>query len=116
MLITQKTLARAFRVPVPRVTWIKIVLRAEEAYGFAGDESSLTRAILRGKIASLYRYASELREHALEQYADEDNDARGTVDPQPAPEFGGGDAIAEESGEEDCGVPGSINNDTSVVV
>lgn len=52
-------------LPVPRTTWLQVVLRADAAYGFDGDSEPLTAAILRGKMASLYEYSLSLRKDAV---------------------------------------------------
>ncbi|KAJ7812309.1 hypothetical protein B0H14DRAFT_3478936 [Mycena olivaceomarginata] len=38
LLILHRGLASAFRVPAPRVAWLLSVMRADQLYGFSGDE------------------------------------------------------------------------------
>jgi hypothetical protein len=42
-------------------------MRADSVYGFDGDNNPLLRAILRGKLASLYHYADTLRQGAVDR-------------------------------------------------
>lgn len=64
MIIEYRELAQAHRVPVPRVAFLREIMRAESVYGFQGDDDMLLRAILRGKLASLHKYSDKLRQRA----------------------------------------------------
>jgi len=72
MVLRHEELAAARRVPAPRVLWLQLILRADSVYGFEGDENWLIRDVLRGKLASLYQYSAELREHALDRIMEGD--------------------------------------------
>ncbi|KAJ6448184.1 hypothetical protein C8R47DRAFT_1213202 [Mycena vitilis] len=67
LIIQHKALARDRRFPAPRVSWMQIVMRADAAYGFEGDEDAITRTILKGKLASVFRYADMLCHRAYER-------------------------------------------------
>lgn len=67
MVIEYRELAEGHRIPVPRVSFLREVMRAESVYGFQGDEDMVLRSILRGKLASLHRYSDKLRERAYNQ-------------------------------------------------
>lgn len=67
MVVRYKALAAARRVPVPRVTWLKIVMDASQVYGFDGDEDPIRKAILYGKLASLFRYSKDLRQNVVDR-------------------------------------------------
>ncbi|KAJ7601448.1 hypothetical protein DFH06DRAFT_1352834 [Mycena polygramma] len=67
MVIEYRELAEGHRIPVPRVSFLREVMRAESVYGFQGDEDMILRSILRGKLASLHRYSDKLRERAYNQ-------------------------------------------------
>lgn len=47
-------------------------MRADHLYGFAGDELRIRRAILRGKMASLYQYSERLRLRAADRASEDD--------------------------------------------
>lgn len=72
MVIQYHELAGDRRVPVPRVAWLQVVMRADSVYGFEGDDNHLLRAILRGKISSLFQYSECLRQHAVNRIVMED--------------------------------------------
>ncbi|KAJ6578755.1 hypothetical protein DFH09DRAFT_1077678 [Mycena vulgaris] len=67
MIIRCAELAAARRIPCPGIRWINIVMRAENVYGFDGDEDTVFKAIMRGKIASLYRYSADLQKGAVDR-------------------------------------------------
>ncbi|KAJ6536586.1 hypothetical protein DFH09DRAFT_1324616 [Mycena vulgaris] len=67
MIIRCAELAAARRIPCPGIRWINVVMRAENIYGFDGDEDTVFKAIMRGKIASLYRYSADLRKGAVDR-------------------------------------------------
>ena len=49
-------------------------MRADSVYGFEGDDNAILRAILRGKIASLYQYSEGLRQHAVDRIVEKDDE------------------------------------------
>ncbi|KAJ7737469.1 hypothetical protein B0H14DRAFT_3516287 [Mycena olivaceomarginata] len=73
LLILHRGLASAFRVPAPRVAWLLSVMRADQLYGFSGDEVRIRRVILRGKMASLYEYSERLQQRAADRSASEED-------------------------------------------
>ncbi|KAJ7319142.1 hypothetical protein DFH08DRAFT_819562 [Mycena albidolilacea] len=73
ILIQHGRLAADLRVPAPRVAWLFSVMRADQLYGFSGDKVRIWRAILRGKMASLYQYSERLRQRAANRSASEDD-------------------------------------------
>ncbi|KAJ7863040.1 hypothetical protein B0H14DRAFT_3444250 [Mycena olivaceomarginata] len=73
ILIQHGRLAADLRVPAPRVAWLLSVMRADQLYGFSGDEVRIRRVILRGKMASLYQYSERLQQRAADCSASEDD-------------------------------------------
>jgi hypothetical protein len=90
-------LVNAKRMPVPRATWLVVVIRAEGKFGFVGDEDNIQKAILRGKLASLYQYSASLRWTAIDQLTILGNSKRGQ-NPGPLSDFALDDSSTEESG------------------
>ncbi|KAJ7118194.1 hypothetical protein C8R44DRAFT_878818 [Mycena epipterygia] len=72
MILRYEEMAVSRRLPVPRVLWMQCVLRADSVYGFEGDKNWMIRDILRGKLASLYKYSAELREHVVDRILQDD--------------------------------------------
>ncbi|KAJ7493736.1 hypothetical protein FB451DRAFT_1164608 [Mycena latifolia] len=68
IVVRYKDLAQARRVPTPSVLVLNVVMKAERVYGFEGDEEPLLQAILRGKIAALFRYSADLRQNAVDRH------------------------------------------------
>jgi hypothetical protein len=80
ILILHRRLASVFWVPAPRIAWLLSVMRADQLYGFSGDEVRIRRVILRGKMASLYKYSKRLRQRVADRSAsEEDTLAQGTA-------------------------------------
>ncbi|KAJ7829801.1 hypothetical protein B0H14DRAFT_3465335 [Mycena olivaceomarginata] len=73
ILIQHGRLAADLRVPAPHVAWLLSVMRADQLYGFSGDEVHIRRVVLRGKMASLYQYSERLRQRAADRSASEDD-------------------------------------------
>ncbi|KAJ7813991.1 hypothetical protein B0H14DRAFT_3477383 [Mycena olivaceomarginata] len=48
-------------------------MRADQLYGFSGDEVRIRRVILRGKMASLFQYSERLRQRAADRTASKDD-------------------------------------------
>ncbi|KAJ7073544.1 hypothetical protein B0H15DRAFT_957077 [Mycena belliarum] len=44
VIIRYKDLADARRIPTPPIPWLQIIMRAEQKFGFAGDEEPIPRA------------------------------------------------------------------------
>ncbi|KAJ7803364.1 hypothetical protein B0H14DRAFT_3487407 [Mycena olivaceomarginata] len=72
-LIRHERLAEDLLIPTPRVAWLLSVMRADQLYGFSGDEVRIHRVILRGKMASLFQYSERLRQWAADCTASEDD-------------------------------------------
>ncbi|KAJ7693517.1 hypothetical protein B0H14DRAFT_3531083 [Mycena olivaceomarginata] len=72
-LIRHERLAEDLLIPAPRVAWLLSVMRADQLYGFSGDEVRIRRVILRGKMASLFQYSERLRQRAADRTASEDD-------------------------------------------
>ncbi|KAJ6527225.1 hypothetical protein DFH09DRAFT_1094891 [Mycena vulgaris] len=68
LVVRYKDLAAARRIPAPSVSWLNVVMRVENVYGFVGDEDAVFKAIMRGKVAYLYRYSLDLRQHAVDRH------------------------------------------------
>jgi hypothetical protein len=73
ILIQHRQLAVEFRVPAPWVAWLLSVMRADQLYGFSGDEVRIRQVILRGKIASLYQYSERIRQRAADRSASKED-------------------------------------------
>jgi hypothetical protein len=72
-LIRHERLAEDLLIPAPRVAWLLSVMRADQLYGFSGDEVRIRRVVLRGKMASLFQYSERLRQRAADRTASEDD-------------------------------------------
>jgi hypothetical protein len=55
------------------MAWLLSVMRADQLYGFSGDEVRIQRVILRGRMASLYQYSERLRQRAADRSASEED-------------------------------------------
>ncbi|KAJ6534915.1 hypothetical protein B0H19DRAFT_1080324 [Mycena capillaripes] len=80
LMIQHHDLVRYRCMPIPRVAWLQVVMRADASYGSEGDENSVIRAILRGKLASLYQYSEMLRRNTFDRLA-QSSGAREWKDP-----------------------------------
>ncbi|KAJ6542557.1 hypothetical protein B0H19DRAFT_1076646 [Mycena capillaripes] len=67
LVVSFSRLVRYRHMPIPRVAWLQVVMRADASYGFEGDENSVVRVILRGKLASLYQYSEMLRRDTFDR-------------------------------------------------
>ncbi|KAJ7803721.1 hypothetical protein B0H14DRAFT_3487081 [Mycena olivaceomarginata] len=72
-LIRHEQLAEDLLIPASRVAWLLSVMRADQLYGFSGDEVRIRRVILRGKMASLFQYSERLQQRAADRTASEDD-------------------------------------------
>ncbi|KAJ6524095.1 hypothetical protein DFH09DRAFT_1096251 [Mycena vulgaris] len=63
-----KNLAAAHHIPAPSVSWLNVVMHGENVYGFIGDEDTVFKVIMRGKVAYLYRYSLDLRKNAVNRH------------------------------------------------
>ncbi|KAJ7787480.1 hypothetical protein B0H14DRAFT_3505425 [Mycena olivaceomarginata] len=72
-VIRHERLAEDLLIPAPRVAWLLSVMRADQLYGFSGDEVRIRRVILRGKMASLFQYSERLWQRAADRTASEDD-------------------------------------------
>ncbi|KAJ7070251.1 hypothetical protein B0H15DRAFT_807218 [Mycena belliarum] len=62
VIIRYKDLADARRIPTPPIPWLQIIMRAEQKFGFAGDEEPIPRATILARLS----YAAEIRREAIE--------------------------------------------------
>ncbi|KAJ7435083.1 hypothetical protein B0H11DRAFT_2257571 [Mycena galericulata] len=58
---------RADRIPCPKVSWLYLVIRAEQFYGFEGDEEGFLKIVLKGKLATLFAYSTALRQRSVDR-------------------------------------------------
>lgn len=79
-MVRYTALAAARRVPSPRVTWLKIVMDASQVYGFDGDQDPFRKAVLCGKIASLFLYSKDLRQNLVDRALIGDGPSASLVD------------------------------------
>ncbi|KAJ6553766.1 hypothetical protein DFH09DRAFT_1318791 [Mycena vulgaris] len=91
IVIRYKDLAAAHRVPAPSVSWLQVVMRAENLYGFEGDNDTVLRCILTGKMATLFQYSTDLRQNAVDRSFIGDRPSKIADD-----SFGDGDPSLEE--------------------
>ncbi|KAJ7157408.1 hypothetical protein C8R46DRAFT_1225993 [Mycena filopes] len=96
LLISRPYFLRDKHLPVPRIGWLQIVLRADAAYGFTGNEDSVTASILRGKMAAVYQYSRELRDAAISRLSVAVAASReaSELGASPLPESRNGDSVA----------------------
>ncbi|KAJ7078753.1 hypothetical protein B0H15DRAFT_804765, partial [Mycena belliarum] len=62
VIIRYKDLADARRIPTPPIPWLQIIMRAEQKFGFVGDEEPIPRATILARLS----YAAEIRREAIE--------------------------------------------------
>ncbi|KAJ7446851.1 hypothetical protein B0H11DRAFT_1929884 [Mycena galericulata] len=67
IIIRFEDLARADRIPCPKVSWLYLVIRDEQFYGFEGDEEGLLKIVLKGKLATLFAYSTALRQRSVDR-------------------------------------------------
>ncbi|KAJ7264722.1 hypothetical protein C8J57DRAFT_1230492 [Mycena rebaudengoi] len=66
MLVRYREVAEARRLPVPRVPTLRTVMRAQHTFGFMGDEDKVHGAVVCGKLAALFEYSAEIRQHTID--------------------------------------------------
>ncbi|KAJ6521378.1 hypothetical protein DFH09DRAFT_1097825 [Mycena vulgaris] len=91
IVIRYKDLAAAHRVPAPSISWLQVIMRAENLDGFEGDDDTVFRCIMRGKMAMLFQYSTDLRQNAVDRSFIGDGPSKIADDP-----FGDGDPSLEE--------------------
>ncbi|KAJ7444145.1 hypothetical protein B0H11DRAFT_1931304 [Mycena galericulata] len=67
IIIRFEDLAHADRIPCPKVSWLYLVIRAEQFYGFEGDEEGLLKIVLQGKLATLFAYSTALCQRSVDR-------------------------------------------------
>ncbi|KAJ7430428.1 hypothetical protein B0H11DRAFT_1943009 [Mycena galericulata] len=93
IIIRFEDLAAAGRIPCPKVSWLYLVVQAEQLYGFEGEDEGLLKIVLKGKLATLFAYSTALRQRAVDRLFDGDGPSRNVeaMFPVPAMEFEDGE-------------------------